>query len=394
MKKFLVKKISHISPTGEKEISSNLEIDIDDLDLSDSIDAIHSEDIIKKVFLAPAGYPIKPFDVPNPIQVSVSDPDLFQAYATEQWLGLSVKINDYIFDQLIIPDFAFKIKKIIPKNKAHRIGAETKFVIVQPPVRKPKFKQVSFDDIIGNEQAISKAKIIVEYLKNPKIFGEWAPKNILFQGPPGTGKTLTAKAIASSAKCAFFAKKGTSLIGNHVGDGASKIHSLYKEAKSHAPAIIFIDELDSVGLSRAFQNVRGDVIEVAASLLAELDGLEANEGVITIGATNTLGLLDSGLRSRFEEEIEFPIPTEEERVALLELFSKKIPFEVDIDFANISKITEGWSGRALHEKLIKIAVHKAIQQDLKIITTDILLEIINKGKSSKKDQKPPSDIFT
>ncbi len=390
------KKISHISPDkmSEKEISSNIETDLDELDISDSIEAIHSEDIIKKVFLAPAGYPIKPFEQSNPIQVSVTDTNLFQAYATEQWLGLSVKVNDYIFDQLIIPDFAFKIKKIIPKNKAHRIGAETKFILVQPPIRKPKFKQVSFDDVIGNEQALSKAKIIVEYLKNPERFGEWSPKNILFHGPPGTGKTLTAKAIASTAKCAFFAKKGTSLIGNHVGDGASKIHSLYNEAKSHAPAIIFIDELDSVGLSRAFQSVRGDVIEVAASLLAELDGLETNEGVITIGATNTLRLLDSGLRSRFEEEIEFPIPTEDERLEMLELFSKKIPFEIDIDFKTISKNTENWSGRDLHEKLIKIAVHKAIQQDLKIITTDILMEIINKGKSKNKEQKPPSNIFT
>jgi len=389
----VVKKNIVISPTGEKENSPNIEIEIDEIELSDSIEVIHSEDIIKKVFLAPAGYPIKPFDVPNPIQVSVTDQNLFQAYATEQWLGLSVKLNDYIFDQLIIPDFAFKIKKIIPK-KTHRIGAETKFILVQPPIRKPKFKQISFDDIIGNEQAISKAKIIVEYLKNPEIFGEWAPKNILFHGPPGTGKTLTAKAIASEAKCAFFAKKGTSLIGNHVGDGASKIHSLYKEAKSHAPAIIFIDELDSVGLSRAFQNVRGDVIEVAASLLAELDGLETSEGVITIGATNTLGLLDSGLRSRFEEEIKFPIPTEEERFDMLELFSKKIPFEIDIDFKKISKKTEDWSGRALHEKLIKIAVHKAIQQDLKIITTETLMDIINQGKSNNKEQKPPSNIFT
>jgi AAA family ATPase len=394
VKKFLVKKISHIShdKAGEKEISSNLEIDLDELDI-DSIETIDSEDIIKKVFLAPAGYPIKPFDVPNPIQVSVTDNNLFQAYATEQWLGLSVKINDYIFDQLIIPDFAFKIKKLIPKE-AHRIAAETRFVLIQPPIRKPKFKQVSFDDVIGNEQALSKAKIIVKYLKNPEIFGEWAPKNILFHGPPGTGKTLTAKAIASTAKCAFFAKKGTSLIGNHVGDGASKIHSLYKEAKSHAPAIIFIDELDSVGLSRAFQNVRGDVIEVAASLLAELDGLETSEGVITIGATNTIGLLDSGLRSRFEEEIEFPIPTEEERFDMLKLFSKKIPFEIEIDFEKISKNTENWSGRALHEKLIKISVHKAIQQDLKIITTDLLMEIINQGKSKNKEQKPPSNIFT
>ena len=391
----MVKKINHISSTGEKEISPNIEIEIDDIDISDSLENIHSEDIIKKVFLAPAGYPIKPFDVPNPIQVSVTDQNLFQAYATEQWLGLSVKINDYIFDQLIIPDFAFKIKKIIPKNsKAHRIGAETKFILVQPPIRKPKFKQISFKDIIGNEQAISKAKIIVEYLKNPEIFGEWAPKNILFHGPPGTGKTLTAKAIASAAKCAFFAKKGTSLIGNHVGDGASKIHSLYNEAKSHAPAIIFIDELDSVGLSRAFQNVRGDVIEVAASLLAELDGLETSEGVITIGATNTLGLIDSGLRSRFEEEIEFPIPTENERVHMLKLFSKKIPFDIDIDFKKIAKNTEGWSGRDLNQKLIKIAVHKAILQDLKIITTEVLMEIINQGKSNNREQKPPSNIFT
>ena len=133
---------------------------------------------------------------------------------------------------------------------------------------------------------------------------------------------------------------------------------------------------------------------MAASLLAELDGLEVSEGVITIGATNTIQLLDSGLRSRFEEEIEFPIPSEEERFKMLKLFSKKIPFEIDIDFKKISRLTEGWSGRALHEKLIKIAVHKAIQEDLKIITTETLITIIGAAKGKNKEQKPPSDIFT
>jgi AAA family ATPase len=392
-KKKIIHRLPRHAVAEEKEISPASSLDMDDDSALDGDFPTASEGVIKKMVIKPAGFPIKPLDAPEKLQVSVSDPALFQAYASEQWLGLSVKVDDYLFDQLIIPDFAFKITKITPKT-AFRIGAETQFAILNPPIQKPTFKPVNFKDIVGNKQALDKAKIIVKFLKEPEKFGEWAPKNILFYGCPGTGKTLTAKAIATAADCTFLARKGTTLIGLHVGDGASKIHELYALAKKHAPSIIFIDELDSIGLHRSFQNVRGDVIEVATALLAEMDGLESSEGVITIGATNSLDLLDPGLRSRFEEEIDFPIPSEQERFDMLELFTKKLPIPLDADLREIAKQTDKWSGRDLHEKLVKVAVHQAIQNDLPIVSRNLLLKIIKDIGKQQAIAKPPSGLFS
>ncbi len=383
--------------TDEKETITSPEIKELNVQVDgkeDSSQIVKEAELIKKIFLVPAGYPITPYDAPGRTMVSINkDINLFQAYAIEQWMGLNVKMGDYIFDQLLLPDFAFKVKNIIPQT-SKRIGPDTNFIIVQNKRLKQKFKPISFEEVVGNKKAIEKAEIIIEYLKDPKKFGDWAPKNILFYGPPGTGKTLTAKAIASTAKCSFIAKKGTTLIGLHVGDGASKIHALFREARSLKPAIIFIDEIDSIALNRNYQNVRGDVVEVATALLSELDGLDPSDGVITIAATNGIGLLDYGIRNRFEEEIEFPLPSEEERKTMLELFSKKIPQKIEIDFNSIAKLTVNWSGRALHEKLIKIAVHRAIRKKMASITTQQLKDIINEENCKNNEKKTSLNLFS
>jgi AAA family ATPase len=399
-KKKYLQHISHHSAAEEKEIeksekSKTIEYTqvIESTDQGNSEKWDHEDEkFIRHLYLSPAGYPIKPFDQPDNLRVVVNDPKLFQAYAGEQWIGLAVNVDDYIFDQLIIPDFAFKITRIVPKD-AHRISVETKFHLNQTEIPKPKFQPVAFNDIVGNQQAIDKAKIISEFLKKPQSFGKWAPKNILFYGPPGTGKTLTAKAIASGAKCTFFARKGTTLIGLHVGDGASKIHQLFAEAKENAPAIIFIDEIDAIGLNRSYQSVRGDVVEVATALLSELDGLEENERVITIAATNSIDLIDPGLRSRFEEEIDFPLPNEAERVQLLQLFAKDLPVKISADFGMIAKRIDKWSGRDIHEKLMKVAVHKVIENNLAEITTDLFNKIIDQILKQQRIFQPPSNFF-
>jgi AAA family ATPase len=383
--------ISPASSTEEKPAKSSRSNKSDVLDLDDDWDD-DDEPVIRRLQLTPAGYPIRPFDAPESLHVQVADPKLFQAYATEQWMGLLVSEGDYIFDQLIIPDYAFKVTKIVPK-KARRIGASTQFILEQHIPTKPTFTAITFEEIIGNTQAKEKARVIIEYLKDPKRFGKWAPKNILFHGPPGTGKTLTAKAIAHNANCNFYSKKGTSLIGLHVGDGAGKIHQLYAEAKANAPAIIFIDELDSIGLNRSYQSVRGDVIEVSTALLAEMDGLDENLGIITIGATNGMELLDPGLRSRFEEEILFPLPTESERLQMLRLFAKDAPIPFHVDFGPIAARTDKWSGRDLHEKLMKVAVHKAIQQKIPEITVDLLFQIIETVEKQRQTSVAPREFF-
>ncbi len=391
--KKLIRRVPHLTGGDEKDLAKLFEIDITDETQEAQVPQINEEDNIKTLFLLPAGYPIKPLDAPERSNISInSDQKLFQAYASEQWAGLNVKLGDFVFDQLLIPDFAFKVKQIIPEH-AKRVSLETRFEILQPKPPKMQFQTVAFTDIIGNNQAKEKADIIVEYLKNPAKFGEWAPKNILFYGPPGTGKTLTAKAIASASECAFIAKKGTTLIGLHVGDGASKIHALFKEARELKPSIIFIDELDSIGLNRSYQSVRGDVIEVATALLAELDGLDPSDGVITIAATNGINLLDVGLRNRFEEEINFPLPTEGERALMLDLFCQKIPQKYDIDFQAIARVTEGWSGRGLHEKLVKIVVHQAFREKTTLITTSMLQSIVHSVNKQNSKKQPPSEFF-
>lgn len=389
-----IRRVPHLTSSEEKELAKLFDIESPDENIEENLPEINEEDLITTLILSPAGYPIKPLDAPERSEVTInSDPKLFHAYASEQWAGLTVKLEDFIFDQLLIPDFAFKIQKIIP-DKAKKITSETNFVIIKKDRPKLRFQKISFDEIIGNTQAKDKADIIVEYLKNPEKFGEWAPKNILFHGPPGTGKTLTAKAIASAADCAFIAKKGTTLIGLHVGDGASKIHGLFKEARDLKPSIIFIDELDSIGLNRSYQSVRGDVIEVATALLAELDGLDPSDGVITIAATNGIELLDIGLRNRFEEEIEFPLPKEEERIQMLELFCQNLPHKYEINFPQIARLTEGWSGRALHEKLVKIVVHQAFREKKTIITTKMLKTIVESVNKQSSKKGAPSQFFS
>ncbi|WP_457559383.1 AAA family ATPase [Candidatus Harpocratesius sp.] len=397
-KKKLGHRISHLSTDEEKDSSILLESDLNEVIERDegNSEAIQpdEEKIIQNLVIEPSGYPIKPFDAPDNINITINrDPKLFQAYATEQWLGLSVQVNDYIFDQLLIPDFAFKIISVEP-NGATRIGTETNILLHQETQPRPNFQKISFEEIIGNDRAKEKADIIIAYLKNPDKFGEWAPRNILFHGPPGTGKTLMARAIASQSDCPFFAKKGTTLIGLHVGDGAAKIHSLFRKARENSPSIVFIDELDSIGLNRSYQSVRGDVVEVATALLAELDGLETNQGVITIAATNNLDLLDIGLRNRFEEEIEFPLPNETERKVMLELFAEKSPIIIKADFEKIASLTTGWSGRELHEKLIKIAIHTAIRNKLSEIDINLLNDLIKKAKPDDSKKNIPKELFS
>jgi AAA family ATPase len=360
--------------------------EIEDLEVSDEDKAIS----IQKILLQPVGYPIRMIEHPSSqSDMEIEDNDLFQAYAQDQWVGLNISEGEYLFDQMILPDFAFKIIKIEPPE-THRISSETEFEIEQTIDSSIlQFEKTRFDDIIGNERAIEKCKIIQEFMIHPEKFGKWTPKNVLFYGLPGTGKTLTARALASESESNILIRKGTALIGLHVGDGANKIHTLFdkarKIAKNQGSAIIFIDEIDAIGLSRSYQLVRGDVVEVSTALLSEMDGISENYGVILIGATNNIDLLDPGLRSRFEEEIKFELPNVGERIKMMQLFLNTTGLEYDINFQEISKHLEGWSGRDIKEKLIKIAFHGAILSKSDKITTKQLLKIIKKVSKTEND---------
>ena len=347
-----------------------------------------SKEYAECVVLKPVGYPFE-FNLMDE-NIEITNKELFEEYAREQWLGLVVRENSHLFDQKIIPDYGFEIIKAKPNNSI--ISENTKIKLITDELKQKSNEtriksNILLSDIVGQDNAKNKVKVITKYLENPEKFGPWAPKNILFYGLPGTGKTMLVKALANELEVPLYLIKATSLIGDHVGDGASKIHDLFKKASENSPSIIFIDELDAVALHRSFQSLRGDVSEIVNSLLTEMDGIIENESVITIGATNNPNSIDYAVRSRFEEEIEFKLPNDEERLAIIKNNLETMPLDYELDLTRIVKLTKGLSGRDLKEKILKTALHNAIANDEDIISMENIDYAIKSSKIKNKDVK-------
>jgi AAA family ATPase len=195
---------------------------------------------------------------------------------------------------------------------------------------------------------------------------------------------MLARALAWETEVEFFYVKATSLIGQHVGAGADKVHKLFEDIIMKRPCIVFIDEIDSIGLDRGFQSVRGDVTEVVNSLISQFDLIDEREGIVLIAATNTREFLDSALRSRFEEEIEFTLPTYTERLQILKKYASTLPLKVTVDLEKIAKRTEGYSGRDLKERILKGALHYALSKGLSCLDESTFKQIDTILKSKEK----------
>jgi len=341
----------------------------------------------KVVALQSIGYPFLCNLVENP-KIEIFDKELFELYAREQWEGYTVNEGSFLFDQKLLPDFAFKIIKAHPNNS--QVTLNTSIVLIENEETR-EFKKIQsdlkMDDVVGQERAKEKCKIIMKYLQEPDKFKEWAPRNVLFHGKPGTGKTMLAKSLTNELKVPLFLVKATRLIGEHVGDGARQIHELFEAAAQSAPSVIFIDEMDAIGLDRKYQSLRGDVSEVVNALLTEMDGIDQNYGVVTIGATNNPYLLDFAVRSRFEEEIEFVIPNKEQRHKMLQNYIKTMPLKVDVSVERLANVSKGMSGRDIKERLLKTALHKAISDDVEVLSWEHMEYALKLHKNEKNEPK-------
>ena len=214
--------------------------------------------------------------------------------------------------------------------------------------------KVTFDDVAGIDEARAELTEIVDFLKDPTKFarlGGKIPKGALLVGSPGTGKTLLARAIAGEAGVPFFTISGSAFVEMFVGVGASRVRDMFEQAKKSAPCIVFIDEIDAVGRHRGagLGNGNDEREQTLNQLLVEMDGFEANEGIIIVAATNRPDVLDPALLrpGRFDRQVVVPRPDIEGRIKILEVHMKKVPLAPDVDSRTIARGTPGFSGADL-----------------------------------------------
>jgi len=217
-----------------------------------------------------------------------------------------------------------------------------------------KHGRVTFDDVAGIDEAKEELEEIVEFLRNPQKFsrlGGKIPKGALLVGPPGTGKTLLARAIAGEAGVPFFTISGSDFVEMFVGVGASRVRDMFEQAKKNAPCIVFIDEIDAVGRSRGagYGGGNDEREQTLNQLLVEMDGFEANEGVIIVAATNRRDVLDPALLrpGRFDRQVTVPNPDIKGREKILGVHARKIPLGPDVDLRIIARGSPGFSGADL-----------------------------------------------
>ena len=235
-------------------------------------------------------------------------------------------------------------------------------------------QRVTFDDVAGIDEAKDELQEIVEFLKSPQKYtalGGKIPKGALLVGPPGTGKTLLARAIAGEAGVPFFTISGSDFVEMFVGVGASRVRDMFEQAKKNAPCIVFIDEIDAVGRHRGagYGGGNDEREQTLNQLLVEMDGFEANEGVILIAATNRPDVLDPALLrpGRFDRQVTVPNPDINGRTKILQVHARKVPLGPDVDLRVIARGTPGFSGADL-ANIVNEAALTAARANKRLVT--------------------------
>jgi cell division protease FtsH len=309
-------------------------------------------------------------------------------------------LNELIFGW-VIPVFIFFAIWMFLANRMQKslgsgiLGAGSSKGLISS--EKPK---VTFADVAGNDEAKEEVKEIVDFLKEPQRYidlGAKIPKGVLLVGPPGTGKTLLAKAVAGEADVKFFAVSGSSFIEMFVGVGASRVRDLFAQAKKEAPAIIFIDEIDAIGKSRAAGGLMGGNDEreqTLNQLLAEMDGFDSDVPVIVLAATNRPEVLDPALLrpGRFDRQVLVDKPDYKGRIEILKVHIKGYKLAKDVDLEEIAKLTAGLAGADL-ANIVNEAALLAGRHNKKAVEQSDFLEAIERAiaglekKSRRIDEK-------
>lgn len=346
---------------------------------------IHQKEIVKKVATDDLFLYFYVDDKCYKISKSIVDRDLIKDFIIQK----KYDYNPLIFLIICLAAIAFlfyeKYKKI-SKGINNRVeGVETRRETLQEEAYTSIVSSVKFDDIAGIDEVKEELLELVDFLKNPSKYQKLdivMPKGVLLSGPPGIGKTMIAKAMANEAGVPFFYHSGSSFVQMYAGMGAKRVRDLFSNAKRNAPSIIFIDEIDSVGKTR--DGNRSDEREATLNeLLTQMDGFDENSGIIVIGATNKIDVLDEALlrSGRFDRKLFLELPNIEDRVKILKKYFKNK--KVDFDFYEIAKLCVGFSGAALatlaNESALYVLKHKK-----EIITAEDVLTLKDKVFLGKK----------
>jgi cell division protease FtsH len=282
------------------------------------------------------------------------------------WFTILVSVGPYV---LLFAFFIWLFRRMqSPNNKAMQFGKSRARLFDEGK------QKVTFEDVAGAEEAKEELQEIIEFLKDPRKFqklGGKIPKGVLLVGPPGSGKTLMGRAVAGEAGVPFLSISGSDFVEMFVGVGAARVRDLFDEAKKHAPCIVFIDELDAVGRLRGAGLGGGhdEREQTLNQLLVEMDGFESNDGVILLSATNRPDVLDPALLrpGRFDRTVVVDRPDLKGRLGILEVHTREIPLDDDVDLELVARGTPYFSGADL-ANLVNEAALLAARRDRTAVT--------------------------